>query len=71
MVPVLLPLFLVHTLRTFRGLLPTFTPCESAFALSRQERLGLIWSAIDRWGADCPACAIWALEQDRWRAASN
>ncbi|CDX53609.1 hypothetical protein MPL3365_180220 [Mesorhizobium plurifarium] len=24
-------------------------------------------SAIDRCGANCPACAIWALEQDRWR----
>jgi len=69
MVIALLPLFLLHALRTFRGLLPTFTQWEPAFGLSRQERLGLIWSAIDRCGADCPACVIWALEQDRWRAA--
>jgi len=58
----LLPLFFAHALRAFRGLLPAFTPWEPAFAISHQERLG-------RCGADCPACAIWALEQDRWQAA--
>ncbi len=69
MVIVLLPLFLAQALRTFHGLLPAFTPWEPALGLSRQERLGLIFSAIERCGADCPACAIWALEQDRWHAA--
>ena len=65
----LLSLFFAHALRAFRSLLPAFTPWEPTFGMSRQERLGLIFSAIDRCGADCPACAIWALEQDRWRAA--
>jgi hypothetical protein len=69
MVIALLPLFLDLALRAFRALLSAVTPREPAFALSRQERLGLIFSAIDRCGADCPACAIWALEQDRWQAA--
>lgn len=49
--------------------LPAFTPWEPPFALSRQERLSLVFSAIDRCGADCPACAIWELEQDMWQAA--
>lgn len=38
-------------------------------ALSRQERLGLIFSAIERCGVNCPACVTWALEQDRCQAA--
>ncbi len=37
--------------------------------LAAKERLGLIFSAIERCGADCPACAIWALEQDRFRTS--
>jgi hypothetical protein len=65
----LLPVFLIQALRAFRGLLPHLLPWEPAIALSRQERLGLIWSAIDRCGTDCPACVIWALEQDRWQTA--
>ncbi|WP_434722835.1 hypothetical protein [Mesorhizobium sp. RIZ17] len=39
-------------------------------ALSRQERLGLIFSAIERCGTDCPAYAIWALELYTYQAAS-
>jgi hypothetical protein len=38
-----LPLFFAHALRAFRDLLPAFTPWEPAFAISRRERLGLIF----------------------------
>ncbi len=66
-------LFLDCTMRAARALLPAFAQSDLAWGLSREERLGLIFSAIDRCGADCPACAIWALEQGRsqtsWDAA--
>ena len=62
-------LFLDCTMRAARALLPAFAQSDLAWGLSREERLGLIFSAIDRSGADCPTCAIWALEQDRFRTS--
>jgi hypothetical protein len=58
-----------RALRAARTLLPTFGSIPPASSLSREERLALILSAIDRCGADCPACAIWALEQHVSRPA--
>ena len=58
-----------HALRVARAVLPPFRQKDCSCRLSRQERLGLIFSAIDRGGADCPACASWALEQDRFRTS--
>jgi len=49
-----------RTLRAARALLPTLTQPDMACSLSRQERLGLIFSAIDRYGTDCPACDLGA-----------
>jgi len=63
--------FIGHTLRTLRGFLPALTRPDLTCGLSRQERLGLIFSAIEQCGADCPPCAIWALEQDRSQAAMD
>lgn len=60
--------FIGHTLRTLRGFLPALTRPDHALGLSRQERLGLIFSAIEQCGAESPPCAIWALEQDRSQA---
>jgi len=56
--------FIGHTLRALRGVLPALTRSTLTCRLSRQERLGLIFSAIEHCGADCPPCAIWALEQE-------
>ena len=69
MVTVLLPLFVDRTLRAARAFLPAFKKSDLTCDLSRRERLGLILSAIERCGADCPACVIWALEQERSQAA--
>ena len=64
-----MPCLFERTLRAARVLLPAVRPPELTCSLSRQERLGVIFSAVDRCGADCPACAVWALEQDRaWTA---
>lgn len=60
------PSFAVRALHAFRRSLQA--GARPTAALSRQERLGLIFSAIERCGADCPACAIWALERDRYQA---
>lgn len=68
MMSVLSPLF-NHALRAVRAVLPALGKTDCTCGLSRRERLGLIFSAIDRCGADCPACAIWALEQDRFRTS--
>lgn len=61
--------FSLRALHVLRGLLQV--RALPTAALSRQERLSLIFSAIERCGADCPACVIWALEQDRYQAASD
>ncbi len=60
-----------RALRAVGAFLVASTQPEPAWSLSRQERLALIFSAIDRCGTDCPACAIWALEQERFQAAPD
>lgn len=66
-----MPALFDRVLRTALAFVPASAQPDLACGLSRQERLGLIFSAIDRCGADCPACAIWALEQDRFQAARD
>src|SRR5690242_3122613 len=51
----LMPPVLDRVLRVGRALLPAFGRPALPCSLSRQERLGLIFSAIDRCGANCPA----------------
>lgn len=60
-----------HALRAARAMLPAFGQKDCVCGLSRQERLGLILSAVDRCGTDCPAWAIWALEQDGYQTSSD
>lgn len=46
----------------------TTTPCGCDVAppacLSRRERLALVLAAVGNCADQCPACALWALEQD-------
>jgi hypothetical protein len=58
-------------LRAARAFLPAFAQADLACRPSRRERLGLILSAVDRCGADCPTCVIWALEQYGFRASCD
>jgi len=46
----------------------TTTPCDCDVAppagLSRRERLALVFAAVGNCADQCPACALWVLEQD-------
>jgi hypothetical protein len=57
--------------RIAQASLSAITQPSITCSFSRQERLGLIFSAIDRCGVDCPVCAIWVLEQDGFQISRD